>query len=93
MNRLLGYEPYKDFQIYAFSREGKDFFGRTFEGYRGWAKRLSDGKCFNGTVCPTIKDAEDEMKTLIDILLTAEENHAKGIVNNGVPVAAFIGFK
>lgn len=94
MNRLLGYEPYEGFEIYAFPHKGKDLFGREFDGYRGWAKRTSDGKCFDGSaIHRTIHDAEDEMKVAIDILLTEEQNRAIGRINNGVAASTLFGFR
>lgn len=91
---MLGYEPYEGFEIYAFPHKGRDFFGFVFDGYRGWAKRTSDGKCFDGgAIHKTIHDAEDEMKVAIDILLTEERNRAEGKVNHGVSASTFFGFR
>lgn len=94
MNILLGYEPYNGFEIYAFSETGTDFIGRKFNGFRGWAKRTSDGKCVNGgAVHETISGAEDEMKTIVDILLTAEERKSEGKTMGVVAPATLFGFK
>ena len=83
MNRELGYEPYEGFEIYAFPAKGKDIIDRPFDGYRGWAKRPSDGKTLNGgTVHRTIPDAEDEMRSLIDAVLTFERKEGKGDVSS-----------
>ena len=73
MNRLLGYEPYRGFEIHTFPATGKDIIGRHFNGRRGWAKRHKDSKTLEGgAVHRTIPEAEDEMKSIIDIFLKNE---------------------
>lgn len=75
MDRTLGYEPYMGFKIYAFSKSGTDHFGRGYSGFVGWAKRESDGKVLEG-VWPyrTLAEAEDDMKGLIDAIITKEKD-------------------
>ena len=94
MNRLLGYEPYQGFEIYAFPAVGKDILDRPFDGYRGWAKRTSDGKCFDGgAIHRTITEMENEMRTCIDIILTYEEKKANGETVSGVAPTTLFGFR
>ena len=92
MNILLGYEPYKGFEIHALPRKSTDCFGRPFNGYLGWAKRTSDGKCFDGgAVHRTISAAEDEMKSCVDVLLDREERLAGDTSNDEAAASIFFG--
>ena len=94
MNILLGYEPYRGFEIYVFPSTGKDILGVSEDRYQGWAKRTSDGKHMDGSNANrTIAEAEEEMKYMIDAVLNQEERKAAGLSLSEPTPSAFFGFK
>lgn len=72
MNIMLGYEPFKGFEIYSFRKTRTGIDGRDFNYYVGWAKRESDSKCIDGTAYRTIAECERDMKSRVNGFLRME---------------------